>query len=73
MAGTVCREEEGLSERATLESGEGLPLGPVEIPWVPQAGDGHRKKFLFCFSPSGQSSPLAGAIDYYHFSLPVIP
>lgn len=72
MAVTVCREEEGPSERATLESVDGLPSGPVEILWVPQSGDGH-KKFLFCLNSSGQSRLLAGAIDYYCFSFPIIP
>lgn len=26
--------------------GEGFPSSPVEIPWAPQAGGGHRNRFL---------------------------
>ena len=38
-----------------------------------QPRHGHRKKFLLGLCPPGQSSPLAGAKDYYNFSFPISP
>ena len=42
-------------------------------PQLVQPRHGHRKKFLLRLCPPGQSSPLAGAKDYYNFSFPIIP